>query len=605
MSNEQLELNNDELLAHGQDAVHCTLPIADSSLAATPPRANVASFIETQRRARPDAVAVIEQRGGGRITFGELGQRVENIAYGLGELGITRGTRTILAVKPGIEFIALVFALFRVGAVPVVVDPGMGKSNLLKCIEEAQAEALVGIPLAHALSLRYRGAFRTVKHRVTVGRRWFWGGTTYRELAAREVKGSQPAITHWHDTAAILFTSGATGVPKGVVYHHGILVAQTEMIRDAYGIKPGEIDVACFALFALFSVAMGVTVVLPDMDFSRPGSADPARIVAAIRDNNATMSFASPAVWRNVGPYLLDHDLRLPTLKRVLIAGAAVPYQTLAQLKERIAQDGDIHTPYGATESLPFSTISASEVLGETRYDTQAGKGVCVGKPLPGVQAKVIRITEGPIASIDDAMELPVGEVGEIIVSSAPTTREYFNRPEATKLAKIGDAGAPPAVVLPAASPRSPGSAPGDNAAGAATSQLWHRMGDTGFFDAQGRLWYCGRVGHTVWTETGPLFPEQLEGVFNNHNAVTRSALVGVGKPGAQQPVMVVECHDGYVPDKELQARIETELLAMAAEHALTRQVKRMLFHGPFPVDVRHNAKIDREALARWAKERA
>lgn len=580
MSSEQLELNKDELLASGQDAVHCTLPIAHSSLAAAPPRANVASFIETQRRERPNAVAVIEQRSGCSVTFGELGQRIENIAYGLGELGIAHGTRTILAVKPGIEFVALVFALFRVGAVPVVVDPGMGKSNLLKCIAEAKADALVGIPLAHALSLRYRSAFHSVKHRVTVGRRWFWGGTTYRELAARQVTGSNPAITHWHDTAAILFTSGATGVPKGVVYHHGILVAQTEMIRDAYGIKPGEIDVACFALFALFSVAMGVTVVLPDMDFSRPGRADPAKIVAAIRDNSATMSFASPAVWRNVGPHLLDRDLRLPTLKRVLIAGAAVPYQTLAQLKERIAQDGEIHTPYGATESLPFSTISAGEVLRDTRYETQAGKGVCVGKMLPGVNAKVIRITEGPIASIEDAIELPPGEVGEIIVSSAPTTREYFNRPEATAHAKL-------------------------RGAGEAAAPFWHRMGDTGFFDAHGRLWYCGRVGHTVWTETGPLFPEQLEGVFNNHHAVTRSALVGVGKPGAQEPVMVVECHDGYVPDKEMQARIAGELLAMAAEHELTRQVKRVLFHGPFPVDVRHNAKIDRDALARWAKERA
>lgn len=580
-----------------------------ASVHAPESRANVASFLETQRRARPASVAVIEQGSGRSITFGELGQRIENIACGLGELGITRGTRTILAVKPGIEFVALVFALFRVGAVPVVVDPGMGKANLLKCIAEAQAGALVGIPLAHALSLRYRGAFRTVKHRVTVGRRWLWGGTTYRELAAREVSGSSPAITHWHDTAAILFTSGATGLPKGVVYHHGILVAQTEMIRDAYGIKPGEVDVACFALFALFSVAMGVTVVLPDMDFSRPGRADPAKIVAAIRDHNATMSFASPAVWRNVGPYLLDHDLRLPTLKRVLIAGAAVPYQTLAQLKERIAQDGDVHTPYGATESLPLSTISASEVLAETRYDTQAGKGVCVGKPVAGVNAKVVRITEGPIASIEDAVELPVGEVGEIIVSSAPTTREYFNRPEATKLAKIGSAGfqtASDARLRSATAVDKMSTADaGGTPALPAISQLWHRMGDTGFLDAQGRLWYCGRVGHTVWTEQGPLFPEQLEGVFNNHNAVTRSALVGVGPPGAQQLVIVVECHYGYVPDKELQVRIEAELLAMAAEHALTRQVKRVLFHGPFPVDVRHNAKIDRQALARWAKERA
>jgi acyl-CoA synthetase (AMP-forming)/AMP-acid ligase II len=448
----------------------------------------------------------------------------------------------------------------------------MGKSNLLKCIEEAQAEALVGIPIAHALSVRYRKAFRTVTRRVTVGRRWFWGGETYRSMVRRTVKGSEPALTYADDTAAILFTSGATGVPKGVIYTHGIFVAQTEMIRDTYGIEPGEVDVACFALFALFSVAMGVTVVLPEMDFSRPGSIDPAKLAKAVTDHKATMSFASPAVWRKVGPHLLDNDLRLPTLKRILVAGAAVPYQTLAQLHDRIAPEGDIHTPYGATESLPFSTIAASEVLRETRYETQCGRGVCVGKPVERVKAKVVRITDGPIEDITQARELATEEVGEIIVCSPVTTQQYFSRPEANDRAKIRDG-----------------------------AGVWHRMGDTGWFDEQGRLWYCGRVAHTVWTEHGPLFPEQVEGVFNNHNAVDRSALVGVGDKGAQQPVVVIELHGGHIPERDLLSRIENELLAMAQAHALTRQVKTVLFHKGFPVDVRHNAKIDRDVLRVWA----
>jgi acyl-CoA synthetase (AMP-forming)/AMP-acid ligase II len=546
-----------------------------ASVNAEAPRANVAAFMDEQRRLRPDSVAVIEQWSGRTATFAEVGQRIENIAFGLTQAGISRGMRTILAVKPGIEFVELVFALFGIGAVPVVVDPGMGKDSLLKCIAESKAEALVGIPLAHALSLRFRTAFRTVKHRVTVGRRWFWGGATYAELAAREVTGSEFAPTLASDTAAILFTSGATGAPKGVVYHHGIFVAQTEMIRDTYGIKPGEVDVACFALFALFSVAMGVTIVLPEIDFSKPGKADPAKVAAAIRDNNATMAFASPAIWRKVGPYLEQRNETLPSLRRVLIAGAAVPYATLAQLKPRIAADGDIHTPYGATESLPLSTIAASQVLAETRFDTQAGKGVCVGKPVAGVAVKVIRIVDGPIASLDEADELPVGDVGEVIVSSAPTTREYFNRADATARAKILDG-----------------------------TDLWHRMGDTGWLDAQGRLWYCGRVTHTVWTETGAMYPEQVEGLFCNHNAVARCALVGVGERGQQQPVIVAELHGGLPPGKDLSDRIATELLQMAQAHDLTRQVKHVLFHESLPVDPRHNAKIDRDALRTWAARR-
>ena len=499
----------------------------------------------------------------------------------------------MLAVKPGIEFVETVFALFRAGAVPVVVDPGMGKENMLKCIDEAQPTALVGIPLAHLLSKLKRAPFKHLKARVTVGRRWLWGGATLNQLRGRNVTGSNPAPTQVDTTAGILFTSGATGVPKGVVFTHGIFVGQTEMIRDAYNIQPGEIDVPCFALFALFSVAMGVTIVLPDIDFSRPGACDPAKVVAAINEHKATMSFGSPAVWKRVGPHIESSGKSMPTVKRILIAGAPVPYSTLAMFKGKLAPEGDLHTPYGATESLPFTSISAAEILGETMLETRAGAGTCVGKPMAGVQAKVIKLDTGPIESLDSITELPPGEIGEIIVSSAVTTQEYFNRPEATKLAKIGGVDFQSASVVRASSPH----------ADRMSTPLWHRMGDTGYFDAQGRLWFTGRVNHRVETPNGTLYPIQVEAVFNNHDAVGRSALVGLGERPQQVPVIVVELHEGHIPAQDLKDRIERELLAMAQAHELTRAIKHVLFHdGPLPVDVRHNAKINRETIAIWAE---
>lgn len=550
------------------------LPVSKSdSECAEPPRCNVCDFIFEQAKQRPDQMAVVEHGSGRGITYSELAQDIENIAFGLLQMGIKSGVRTVLAVKPGIEFVETVFALFRVAAVPVVVDPGMGVDNMLKCIEEAEPEALVGIPMAHALSKLKGRAFRTVKHRVTVGRRWFWGGETLESLRRRTVKGSEPALTFPDTTAAILFTSGATGVPKGVVFNHGVFVGQTEMIRDAYDIQPGEIDVPCFALFALFSVAMGVTIVLPNIDFSNPGKASPAKVVDAIIEHNATMSFGSPAVWKRVGPYLERTGVSLPTIKRILIAGAPVPYSTLAMFKGKLAPDGDLHTPYGATESLPFSTISANEILGETRIETAAGAGTCVGKPMNGVHAKVIRLTDGPIDGIGDAEELPAGEIGEVIVRSAVTTREYFNRPENTKLAKI-----------------------------ASGETIWHRMGDTGYFDKQGRLWFCGRVNHRVETKDGTLYPIQIEGIFNNHDATSRCALVGLGDRPRQVPCVVIELHDGHIPAKDLRDRIRGELQRMAEAHEKTREIKYFLFHEGLPVDVRHNAKINRDALKHWAE---
>ena len=549
------------------------LPVRANSAHAEAPRCNISDFIFDQAKLRPDQAAVIEHATGRKVTFGELAQRIENITFGLTQLGICNGARAVFAVKPGIEFVETVFALFRAGAVPVVVDPGMGVDNMLKCIEEAEPTALVGIPMAHMLSKFKSSAFRTVSQRVTVGRRWAWGGETLDKLRGRKVTGSNPAPTHADDTAAILFTSGATGVPKGVVFQHRVFVGQTEMIRDAYDIQPGEIDVPCFALFALFSVAMGVTIVLPDIDFSKPGKASPAKVVDAINAHHATMSFGSPAVWKRVGPYLEQTGVTLPTVKRILIAGAPVPYSTLAMFKGKLAPEGDLHTPYGATESLPFSSISASEILGETSIDTACGGGTCVGKPLPGVEAKVIRLVDGPIASIDDLEELPAGKVGEIIVRSPVTTREYFNRPENTKLAKITDG-----------------------------ATIWHRMGDTGYFDAAGRLWFCGRAGHRVETPLGTLYPIQIEAIFNNHDAVSRSALVGLGDRPNEVPVVVVELHDGHIPAKDLRDRIRNELLMMAQAHEKTKQIKHVLFHEGLPVDVRHNAKINRDALKHWAE---
>ncbi|MCA8936986.1 MAG: AMP-binding protein [Planctomycetes bacterium] len=544
-----------------------------ASVHAEAPRCNVSDFIFEQAKQRPDQAAVIEHASGRELTYAQLAQNIDNIAFGLRQLGICDGARTAFAIKPGMEFVESVFALFRAGAVPVVVDPGMGVDNMLKCIEEAEPTALVGIPAAHMLSKLKKRSFRTVKQRVTVGRRWLWGGASLEELRARKVTGGEASPTTAETTAAILFTSGATGVPKGVVFRHGVFVGQTEMIRDAYGIQPGEIDVPCFALFALFSVAMGVTIVLPDIDFSNPGKASPAKVVDAINAHHATMSFGSPAVWKRVGPYLEQTGVTLPSVKRILIAGAPVPYATLAMFKDKLAPDGDLHTPYGATESLPFSTISAEEILTDTRLDTANGAGTCVGKPLDGVQAKVIRFVDGPIEIIDDAEELPVGEVGEIIVNSAVTTQEYFNRPENTKLAKIRGAGV----------------------------SLWHRMGDTGYFDDQGRLWFCGRVNHRVETATGRLYPIPVEGVFNNHDAVSRCALVGLGDRPNQVPCIVLELQEGHMPAKDLRDRIRSELQRMAEAHELTKGITHFLFHEGLPVDVRHNAKINRDALKHWA----
>jgi len=570
---------------------------------------NVASRLTAVAQSMPEATAVAEPLGhdqAGRrryrqVSFRELDDDSTRIAIGLRRLGVEPGNRLALLVRPGIDFIAMVFALLKAGAVTILIDPGMGRRNLIRCLSEAEPEGFVAIPLAHAARVFFRRRFPKVRFLVTVGRRWFWGGATLKQLRAEEPSHDWenfacpagetnvasdasetdaarrriqvPAPTRAGDPAAIIFTTGSTGPPKGVLYRHGNFDAQIEEIRDAYGIRPGEIDVPCFPLFGLFNAAMGVTAVIPDMDPSRPAQVDPAKIVEAIIDWNATQTFGSPAVWSRVGEYCRDEAIRLATVRRVMSAGAPVPASVLRSMKDCIHPEGEVHTPYGATESLPVATIAASEVLGETEARTRHGGGVCVGRRFSRIHWRVIRIVDGPIPTLDQAEELPPGEIGELIVRGPVVTSEHVTRREANAVAKIRDG-----------------------------SELWHRIGDAGYLDDQGRFWYCGRVAHRVVTDSGVMFTIPCEAIFNQHPHVRRSALVGIGRPGEKRPAIVVEPLPGKFPRTDRQRRaFLAELGELAQSSELTRPIRDFFFHPAFPVDIRHNVKIFREKLAEWA----
>jgi acyl-coenzyme A synthetase/AMP-(fatty) acid ligase len=481
-----------------------------------------------------------------------------------------------MMVRPGFEFIGLTFALFKIGAVPVMIDPGMGVGRMLECIHSVDPQAFIGIPLAHVMRLLRRKPFRTVEQVVTVGRRWFWGGPTLCDLHDRGSEAFALAETTWDEPAAILFTSGATGPAKGVVYEHGMFDAQVRAIRDHYGIEPGEVDLPGFPLFALFSTAMGMTSVIPDMDPSRPARVDPARIVEAIRDHAVTNTFGSPAMWKRVADYCVEQDIKLPTLRRVLIAGAPVPWHVIERLHRALGPDADVHTPYGATESLPVSSISGREVLDDCSEKSRRGAGTCVGKPLSGIDLRLIGITDEPIARWSDDLSVPDGEFGEIVVEGDVVTKRYYGLDRATACAKISD---------------------GD--------RIRHRMGDVGYRDEQGRIWFCGRKGHRVVTENGTMFPVPCEAIFNEHPDVSRSALVGVGPRGKQTPAIIIEPESGRSPRGGSVAVFREEILKLARSSDLTRSINRVLFHRSLPVDIRHNAKIDREQLAIWAAGRA
>src|SRR5881409_2378347 len=391
---------------------------------------NIGALLPLLADRRPDRPAVIHPQVGAPLTFRQLNEECDRYAWGLTRLGVGHGTRTLLMVKPGEDFFSLTFALFKLGAVPVLIDPGMGKANLLGCIEEAAPEACIAVPVAHAARVFFPRAFRSVKLAVTVGRRWFWGGPTLARIREATWREFPCAPTRVSDIAAIVFTSGSTGAPKGVVYEHGMFAAQVRELRDLYGIQEGEVDLAAFPLFALFSIAMSVTVVIPDLDPTRLAQVDPATFVAAIQQYSVSQSFGSPAIWDRVGQYCVERNLTLPSLRRVLMAGAPVSPTVLERVHHILSDSAEAHTPYGATEALPVSSITAREVLRETAALTRAGQGTCVGRPFPGISLRVIRITDEVIPAWDDRLVLPRGQIGELVVKGLVVTREYFRRSE-------------------------------------------------------------------------------------------------------------------------------------------------------------------------------
>lgn len=539
--------------------------------------ANIAQHLPLMAAHQPDRPALKIPRGRNArgeidylaLSFAELDAEVDAWAAHLQSREVKTGDRTLVMVRQGLPLIAAAFALFKIGAVPVVIDPGMGLKSFLACVGRSRPRVLLGIPFAQIISRVARKSFRSVEVRVAAS-----GNPLARRKTSPspEALGLASVVRSATDLAAILFTSGSTGAPKGVCYEHGMFDAQVRLIRETYVIEPGEIDLPMLPIFALFNPALGMTTIVPEIDPRKPAAVDPAKIVQAIRQEGVTNSFGSPTLWGKIADHCLVRGVTLPSMKRVLCAGAPVP-ATLWAKSTRLLPNGQLHSPYGATESLPISTVSASEILelDSTAPATVAGNGACVGRPVHEVGVKIIAISDMPIGTLAETRELLAGEIGEIIVNGPVVTKEYDALPAATASAKMKDA----------------------------SGGVWHRMGDCGYFDADGRLWFCGRKAERIITANGELFTEPCERVFRPLAGVARCALIGLGEPAAQIPAIVVQ-PTGKLSPIETQELAAT-LRAHAKQYPQTAAIKCFYFHPNFPVDVRHNAKIHRLTLAKWA----
>ncbi len=541
---------------------------------------NIAELLIEQAKIRPHQKAVVFPRKKSKgyiyehLTFSDLDDLSNSYAKSFLELGFKKGTKTLVFLKPGLDFSAVTFALFKIGAVPIFIDPGMGKENLLASIEKVKPEALIGIPKVHFIRMLFSDSFNSINIFVTSGHFSFGGEKSLHQLKNRLHKIELFEVfekTAPDDLAAILFTSGGTGKPKGVEYTHEIFWNQTHLLKSMFGLTPEDIDIPGFPLFSFFTLSLGMTSCIPDMDPSAPSKASGERLYQVIKDRAATFLAGSPSIWENLADYLIQTGLQLESVKHIAMFGAPVSPELLEKFQKALP-NATTYTPYGATEALPLSLIDGKRVLDITQFQSRKGKGTCVGKPIEAIEIKIIDIVEGPISRLNEINEKAPGEIGEIIVSGPIVTRRYFEMEEETKLAKIYD------------------------------EKLWHRMGDLGYLDQDGLLWFCGRKAHRIQTKDRLDCSVNIEAIFNQHKLIKRSALIQLKDENNQsRPAIVIQRQDGKTRDRKFKV-LKKELQEMAKNHPVSSHIDQIFVTKDFPLDIRHNIKIDRKKLSHLAQ---
>jgi len=545
-------------------------------------------------RSRDDAVAVVDLVDGERaVSFATFSERVAQVAAGLTATGVRRGDRVALLIPPSPDLTAAAYAVWRAGAAIVVADRGLGLPGMGRAMRSARPDHVIGTVagLAAARAMRVpgrriaagpvdRATLRALGARHGLADLARLGRATVRPDSSADPGGDPSADPGPDDECAVVFTSGATGPAKGVVYLHRQVQAQLELLRSTYALTDQDRLVAAFAPFALFGPALGIGSAVPDMDVTSPGTLTAVALADAAAAVDATVVFASPAALRNVVATSADlgdsQREALARLRLVMSAGAPLA-PPLLRLVADLAPNARVCTPYGMTEVLPVTDVSLEEIEA-----AGSGNGVCVGHALPGVDVTVSPL--GPDGAAVAPLTGEPGVPGEVAVRAAHV-KERYDALWATERESSRDAG-------------------------------WHRTGDVGHLDEAGRLWIEGRLAHVITTAAGVVTPVGLEQGVEALTAVGAAAAVGVGPTGAQQVVVVVVPSVPDVPDvrrpgsrwlrlrrsalQRAQVLAGTDL-ADAVRAAAELPVAAVLVRSTLPVDIRHASKVDRQALSRWA----
>jgi acyl-CoA synthetase (AMP-forming)/AMP-acid ligase II len=528
---------------------------------------NIVGFLAGAAKRCATRKAFVLQDPRGRetaVSFAELWDRVDRTGTGFRAAGLKAGDRAILMIPMSIDLYVALLAVLRNGAIAVFVDPWVGRRQIAAFASFAKATAWIGIPKSHLLRLT-DSCLRKLPLTITTGRRWFgWGGRFTLQELQRQPGDQQVAAVDADDTAMITFTSGSSGLPKGVNRTHGFLTAQHAALQQEFPQLDGDVDMPMFPVFALNNLARGIPSIVPTMDFRYADRVDGRLIAEQMRRNQTTTCTASPPFLDRLAEHQQAHPSKGVFLRRIMTGGAPVT-DTQLEAWRRVWPDTELIVVYGSTEAEPVGHIDAADRLELQPTPPRNPAGYCIGKPSHLVQLRVIKIHDGPISLADDGWkgwELPAGEAGELVVSGKHVAQSYFENPAATAENKLRDA----------------------------DGTVWHRMGDTGYVDDRGYVWLVGRVHSTIYRDGRAVHPQLVEQAgAAGHEAIQRIAAVGLPDESlGERVIVVVETTAGGDLLEQVRQRIEQAKLPVDE----VRLAKTAL-----PLDPRHRSKIDYPAL--------
>ncbi len=544
---------------------------------ASGPAAFTPLWAALEARRDDDDVAIIDmavrsgagQAGGERrVSWRQLDDRVRSLAAGLAGIGVQKGQRVSVLVPPGPTLTAVIYACLRIGAVVVVADAGLGVRGLSRAVRGAWPDVVIGeLPgLSAARALGWPGTRISVARLPRASARFLGVSHDLTAIARAGASAPLPSEPAADDPAAILFTSGSTGPAKGVAYTHRQLSALRDVLSAHFDVSSDTGLVTGFAPFALLGPALGTRSATPDMDVSAPRTLTARAVAAAVRASDARIVFLSPAAILNVvataGDLIADDRRALERVRTFLSTGAPVGEQLLAAAAQ-LMPNAEPHTPYGMTECLLVTDVT---LAGIRAVSDAPDRGVCVGSPIASNRVLISALDAEGRATGTPSDE--PGLLGEVVVS-APHLKTSYDRLWLTDLGAVRDTPA---------------------------EGRWHRTGDVGHLDAEGRLWIEGRLPHVLVTADGPIAPVGPEQEIEHADAVRRAAVVGVGPEGLRQAVAVVET----VPPVVRPGLASPELTA-DVRGCTALPLVAVLVVPHLPTDIRHNSKIDRTRLSGWA----